>query len=403
MTNLSGIKVGSSPQHLEMGFKRRQRDYEDCDKFFKWFEDRNPFNCEDSNLCSLSTGVVSESGIDIVNCERAEDIGACIQQSLNNLKFVNAKIKKQSQFCSLDSLCNNIKIDEKNPVCLNPTLLFTRLAAIAQREDDVEQYFDFELNTRPLSLFKNNLMRKPDKASLRKLLLTDAMRCEVDGITGKHVLDGGALLHKVHWVKGMKFHEVAEAYVNYVRRNYGTAFIVFDGYESALSIKSNEHARRAGTRGSSHNVIIREDNEVAFSKERFLSNHHNKSELISLLADHLTENGQHVHVCKGDADTKIVSTTLEVAKSSPVIVVVDDTDVAVMLLYHWHEELSDVFFLSSGKKCWSIMKAQSEVASFKEHLLFVHAWSGCDSTSAILGKGTLFQRFLGIFSKLNDK
>ena len=23
----------------------------------------------------------------------------------------------------------------------------------------------------------------------------------------------------------------------------------------------------------------------------------------------------------------------------------------------------------------------------KEHLLFVHAWSGCDSTSAILGKG----------------
>ena len=27
------------------------------------------------------------------------------------------------------------------------------------------------------------------------------------------------------------------------------------------------------------------------------------------------------------------------------------------------------------------------MADLKKHLLFIHAWSGCDSTSAILGKG----------------
>ncbi|KAG1668548.1 Protein FAN [Nymphon striatum] len=234
-------------------------------------------------------------------------------------------------------------------------------------------------------------MRKPDKASLRKVLLTEEIQCsanEVMEITGKYVLDGGALLHRVHWVKGIKFNEVAKAYVNYIRRNYGSAFIVFDGYDSPESIKSNEHLRRAGSKGSTPNIIITENNEVPYTKERFLSNSHNKTQLISFLADHLTLDGQAVHVCRGDADTKIVSTALEVANDSTTIVVADDTDVAVMLLYHWNENISDVFFLQErGKKCWSIRKAQLEVLDFKEHLLFIHAWSGCDSTSAIFGKG----------------
>ena len=60
----------------------------------------------------------------------------------------------------------------------------------------------------------------------------------------------------------------------------------------------------------------------------------NKIELISILSEYLTTNGQSVHVCKDDADTKIVWTSLEIAQESPVTVVVDDTDIAVMLLYH---------------------------------------------------------------------
>ena len=37
---------------------------------------------------------------------------------------------------------------------------------------------------------------------------------------------------------------------------------------------------------------------------------------------------------EGDADSKIASTTLELAKKNQVVVVADDTDVAVMLLHH---------------------------------------------------------------------
>ena len=81
-----------------------------------------------------------------------------------------------------------------------------------------------------------------------------------------------------------------------------------------------------------------------------------------------------------------VWTSLEIAQESPVTVVVDDTDIAVMLLYHWNE--FDIFLLQErGKKCWGMKECQSQVSGMKQHLLFVHAWSGCDSTSAILGKG----------------
>ena len=73
------------------------------------------------------------------------------------------------------------------------------------------------------------------------------------------------------------------------------------------------------------NVVIKEDYEVPYNKERFLSNTHNKTELISLLAEYLAMDGQHIHVCDGDADTKIVSTSLEEAQET------NDTDKEIML------------------------------------------------------------------------
>ena len=94
---------------------------------------------------------------------------------------------------------------------------------------------------------------------------------------------------------------------------------------------------------------------------------------------------QYFFVCKDDANSKIVSTALELAKQNQVVIVTDDTDVAVILLHHRKEDLKDIFFMS-GSKCCSIKVAQSRFGDIKEHL-FMHAWTGCDSTSATFGKG----------------
>ena len=123
-------------------------------------------------------------------------------------------------------------------------------------------------------------------------------------------------------------------------------------------------------------MIIRAENEVPYSMERFLSNTNNKIQLIALLNDYLSRDGHNVHVCRGDADTKLVSTTLEVSKEFSTIVVADDTDVAIMLLYHWKKDLCDTYFLQErDKKLWSISKALDDIAGLNEHLFFIHAWS----------------------------
>jgi hypothetical protein len=95
---------------------------------------------------------VSIKGEDNVNCELAEEIGANIHTSIDNKPITLAKIKRQDHLQPLDSLFNIVKINEKS-VYMNPTLLLTRLVAIAQREDDLADYFNYELTTTCMSLF----------------------------------------------------------------------------------------------------------------------------------------------------------------------------------------------------------------------------------------------------------
>ena len=68
---------------------------------------------KDTNLHSLSTGAVSIICKDIVNCENAESVGLSMQQSLGNVNFTDATIKRKDQ---LRSLAKSIKIDGKNSI-----------------------------------------------------------------------------------------------------------------------------------------------------------------------------------------------------------------------------------------------------------------------------------------------
>ena len=76
-----------------------------------------------------------------------------------------AKIKRNDRVKCLDSKVNSVKIDKKQ-VTIQPTLLFNRLSALAGREENVSKYFEFELTPYPMSLFKDGLLRKPDRPVL---------------------------------------------------------------------------------------------------------------------------------------------------------------------------------------------------------------------------------------------
>ena len=78
-----------------------------------------------------------------------------------------------------------------------------------------------------------------------------------------------------------------------------------------------------------------------------MSNEYNKSQLINLISEFLRDDCQKVLNCIGDVDMKIVSTGLDYLSvgGKTVVVVADDTDIAVMLLYHWREEIEDLILL----------------------------------------------------------
>lgn len=291
----------------------------------------------------------------------------------------------------LDALKNAVPIEQKM-VYINPEILFTRLTAISQQQGEMEMYFEYEMSAFPLSLFKDGLMRKPDKPSLRKVLMPESFAVQKDQLPKDlvYVVDGGALLHRVRWMKGTTFGDIAKQYVTYVRKHYGDrTHIIFDGY-GLPSTKSNEHSRRTMSKRCQDLDIV-EANAAPCTQELLLSNEANKSKFINLIAAYLKQDGYHVFVCVADADTKIVLTALELAGNSEitnVAVVADDTDIAIMLIYHWNDELHDIFFYQQRQfKSWSIRETALQLGGRREQVLFAHAWTGCDTVSAPYGKG----------------
>ena len=62
-----------------------------------------------------------------------------------------------------------------------------------------------------------------------------------------------------------------------------------------------------------------------------------------------------------------------------------------MLLYHYNESMGDIkLFQPHARRAWSVKKCQSDILEVKDHLLFIHSWSDCDTTSSIYGKGKSF-------------
>lgn len=252
-----------------------------------------------------------------------------------------------------------------------------------------------------MSLFQKGLMRKPDKPALRKAIMKVDQAVKRNQLPDNccFVIDGGALLHRVRWTKDASFDDICQVYAQYVNRHYSACFVVFDGYEG-LSTKSNEHARRTGNGKKCADVDVVGCNKVPFPQDKFLSNEINKTSFIKLLASRLENDGNFIQICQGDADAAIVATSLVQAENSnrSIMTIADDTDIAMMLLYHWKSSHGEVIlFQEKSNKGRKINEICNGCNLFREHILFIHAFSGCDTTSAPFGKGKL--NFLSLVTK----
>ena len=193
------------------------------------------------------------------------------------------------------------------------------------------------------------------------------------------MIDEGVLLHRVCWVKRSNFKKIAKSYVQYVRKHYGKCYIVFDGYESA-STKSVEQKRRGKRFQKCPDVDVKKEIIVPLTQEKLLSNTNNKVELIKMQSPYLKDDGNEVINCSGDADSTICHTALDLATSGEkqVILIADDTDIFDMLIYHFQQKMC---------RGWNVASLFPRLDKVKGHILFVHAMTGYDTTSAPYGKG----------------
>ena len=355
MTKITNLSLLSSEQHLKMGKTRKERDYKDLLTRYNWLSTHSAFDAADDRLRSISSGITVPHNNCLINCDNTERIGEAIQMGLDGTFLHTAKNKSKSKIQQIDSLYNTVVIKEGKYINLKPTSRFTRLTALAQREDDVEKLFKYEMTTIPMSLFKHGMMRKPDKVALRNHLITAQGELKK---TCKQVLDSGVLIHKVQWGKDVTFRQLCKQYVNLVRSKFDQCSVVFDGYEAGPNTKDHEHCRRTVKNRGAVEFISNEETKVKANQEAFLSNEKNKVRFLKILSEFLIAHRQTVRNYKEDADTEIVTCVIDFAEHCDVSVVSDDTDVALLLLFHWKPLLHEITF-TSEKKSWTIRDAVS--------------------------------------------
>ena len=160
------------------------------------------------------------------------------------------------------------------------------------------------------------------------------------------VANGGALLWCCDWKKEETFKVIFQRYSNFLS-HLGIDTIVFDGYD--LSTKDATHQKWAGL--MSHNVDIKDENSCPANRNTFFGNYHNKKNFVKALAANLKSKFKVVE-CPSDTDTSIVKESLMAAKSSPVIVFSDDTDILCLLVHHVANDssLHEIFLTDMTKK-----------------------------------------------------
>ena len=194
---------------------------------------------------------------------------------------------------------------------VNALKYFNCLVIFAQRENNLEIVLGLhELRPIPMSLFsqKDQLMYGGDKVSF-------AQRCLKDNVTpiniqermsDTFVVDGGWLLRQTRWKKGFKWGDIIDGYVQFIKSQGHCAtniVVVFGAYQSPT--KDHTHWRRQ--KQFCNEMKISRENTLYTTKEKFLSNGSNKTELISKLVEEL-RNARILTVrCRDDAGTESLS------------------------------------------------------------------------------------------------
>lgn len=342
-------------------------------------------------IMSISTGVV---GDDKINCHLAQEIGTIGVSKIIGENFDSVKFKRKEKVLPLATVSNSIKVNQ-DIIPINPLMLFQRICVTKQSDGELKEHLKYELTPFPLSLFTEEGMRKGTKSSLYSAFSPLPNDTEL-GANCIEIVDGGYLLHRLLWHRNATYGSICRNYVDYVKQHHGeNVLLVFDGYPvdaTEKSTKSAERLRRSRKERSA-DIIFDEAICATVSQQKILANESNKIRLISMLKRIFEQSNFLVKQATEDADTLIICTAIEMSSEyDSVIVVGEDIDLLVLLtaLATSHP---NIYFRKPGigkitEKLYSTHSFKHGEAS-AENILFLHAFSGCDTTSVIFNIGKI--------------
>ena len=399
----AGAHSLSSEQHRNLSQSTQIRDLHDVQTFVNWLLDHNLFSCtREGLLMNIANGFIADASI---NCDNALNIGLAAINKMTGKCFFDLSLSRKDKVKSLAATTNSIEVHGQE-VVINPNLLFNRMSCVLNTSAELGLFLSYELCPEPPCLFDSGQLRKTDKSKLRELLLTNAnVHSNKKGLPNDSlkVLDGGHFLHCVKWPEtdDVNYDQLCDHYLSYALNNFGDGItVVFDGYGRPHSIKNQEQNRRKRL-ATSANISIAAQLLVTVKQKEFLNNEYNKSALITLLSDKLVSHNIHVKHAVDDADTLIAETALEMAHkyTNQVYVIGTDTDLLVLLVgrqnlvpdnLHMNYETKVEQVEDNFVKVYNTVSIQDLQISFSDlraYLPFLHAISGCDTTSALYSKG----------------
>lgn len=332
----------------------------------------------DAYLVSLSSGLVADK---IVNCHRAKEVGMEIMRTLIDNNFRDIVIPRKKRAITLASNAA-IKIKD-DTITINQQQVFNRIVCILKCKDELESYFKYELAANPPSLFDDVSLRKGKKSSFVKLFHAKNLSVSDIPSHAKYVLDGGHLLHSVIWPRPATFGKILEMYYEHIRRCYGNNVeVIFDGYPNEPTTKTSEQRRRS-LKQTSADIVVEKQHIITTSQAAFLANSNNKKNIIKELCKHLRENNIVTRQAVADDDVLIANCAIQSSYVCPVIVVGEDTDLLVLLVALSHDNAQIWFQRPRISDYFSIAEERDWLNDMCTYLLFVYAFTGCDTTSAL--------------------
>lgn len=383
------IRSATSEQHVDMRPSRVTRDNADMNKLHSWFADHPPF-LEINRVVSLNTGEVGNEDVD---CFIAREVGIRCMKRMVGQKFESLKLKRKDKVVTLASVNCSLKIAGKK-FTADPLTLFQRICIMKQSEDDLKELFAYELAPFPMSLFSEEGMRKNAKSTLYDAAFTPIQEDVNLGSRRACVIDGGYLLHKVVWGKTTTptFESVCHSYIQYVKNHFDTnVTLVFDGYPTGISHQSTKSAER-GRRAMLHSstkFIFSQSTPVSIGQEAFLSNDINKLNLITMLMTEMATHNIEVKQAAEDADVLIVNTAIsKAADYDSVTITGEDVDLLVLLTALASTSHRNIYYQKSARgNAPSLLYSPASCKIDPKGILFIHAITGCDTTSAPFGQG----------------